>query len=80
MDGIGFCFVFFAEAFVVCRDYRPPAGYTPNMENPLLDHGYCDWNRWNGLDRVVVPFLACGDLSAYDSDTTYALADDYQLR
>ena len=23
------------------------------------------------MNRVVVPFLACGDLSAYDSDKTY---------
>ena len=23
--------------------------------------------------RVIVPFLACGDLSAYDSDRTYGL-------
>lgn len=26
-----------------------------------------------GVNRVVVPFLACGDLSAYDSDQTYLL-------
>ncbi|KAG6921790.1 FtsJ RNA methyltransferase -like protein 1, partial [Chelydra serpentina] len=28
------------EAFVVCRGYRPPQGYVPNMSNPLLDHCY----------------------------------------
>ena len=26
-----------------------------------------------GFLRVIVPFLACGDLSAYDSDRTYGL-------
>jgi hypothetical protein len=26
-----------------------------------------------GPNRFIVPFLACGDLSAYDSDKTYAL-------
>ena len=27
-----------------------------------------------GVNRVIVPFVACGDLSAYDSDQTYLLA------
>ena len=26
-----------------------------------------------GIERVIVPFLACGDLSAFDSDMTYPL-------
>ena len=26
-----------------------------------------------GVNRIIVPFLACGDLSAYDSDQTYLL-------
>lgn len=26
-----------------------------------------------GANRAVVPFLACGDLSSYDSDMTYPL-------
>lgn len=25
------------EAFVVCRNYSPPQGYVPTMDNPLLD-------------------------------------------
>lgn len=61
------------EAFVVCKDYQPPAGYIPNMVNPLLDHKYCDFNQFTGPNRVIVPFNACGDLSAYDSDTSYSL-------
>jgi len=68
------------EAFVVCQDYSPPSGYIPTMANPLLDHKYCDWNQWEGPNRVIVPFLACGDLSAYDSDMTYPLNADYQFR
>jgi len=63
------------EAFVVCQNYNPPAGYTPTMANPLLDHKYNDFNALTGVNRVVVPFLACGDLSAFDSDKTYK----YQL-
>lgn len=62
------------EAFVVCQGYSPPAGYVPNMSNPLLDHSYdVDFNSLEGPNRVIVPFLACGDLSAYDSDKTYPL-------
>ncbi|PIN99470.1 hypothetical protein AB205_0197980 [Aquarana catesbeiana] len=62
------------EAFVVCQGYSPPDGYIPNMSNPLLDHCYdVDFNQLEGPNRVIVPFLACGDLSAYDSDMTYPL-------
>ncbi|XP_072103035.1 tRNA (cytidine(32)/guanosine(34)-2'-O)-methyltransferase [Mobula birostris] len=62
------------EAFVVCQGYAPPPGYVPNMSNPLLDHCYdVDFNQLEGANRVIVPFLACGDLSAYDSDKTYPL-------
>ena len=28
-------------------------------------------NALTGVNRVIVPFLACGDLSAFDSDMTY---------
>ncbi|XP_075041661.1 tRNA (cytidine(32)/guanosine(34)-2'-O)-methyltransferase [Mixophyes fleayi] len=65
------------EAFVVCQGYCPPEGYIPNMSNPLLDHCYdVDFNQLEGPNRVIVPFLACGDLSAYDSDRTYPLQLD----
>lgn len=61
------------ESFVVCQNYSPPSDYIPNMSNPLLDHKYTDWNQLTGSNRFIVPFLACGDLSAYDSDTNYPL-------
>ena len=48
------------------------------MLNPLLDHKYTDFNELEGINRVIVPFLACGDLSAYDSDRTYSLGPEYQ--
>ncbi|XP_060084927.1 putative tRNA (cytidine(32)/guanosine(34)-2'-O)-methyltransferase, partial [Ylistrum balloti] len=61
-------------AFVVCQGYAPPEGYQPNMSNPLLDHRYdVDFNNLEGPNRVIVPFLACGDLSGFDSDRTYPL-------
>ena len=67
------------EAFVVCRKYRPPEGFRPTMTNPLLDHSYTDFNQLEGPNRFIVPFIACGDLSAYDSDMTYPLEQDYKF-
>ncbi|CAB1318607.1 unnamed protein product, partial [Coregonus sp. 'balchen'] len=65
------------EAFVMCQNYSPPEGYVPNMSNPLLDHSYdVDFNQLEGPNRIIVPFLACGDLSAFDSDRTYPLQLD----
>eukprot|EP01135_Chromosphaera_perkinsii_P002492 Nk52_evm8s224 gene=Nk52_evmTU8s224 len=64
------------EAFIVCQEYNPPEGYIPTMSNPLLDHVYGVHEDLNGPNRTIVPFLACGDLNAYDSDKTYALPDD----
>lgn len=65
------------EAFVVCQGYAPPPGYVPTMTNPLLDHAYTDFNQLTGPNRIIVPFLACGDLSAYDSDRDYPLDAGY---
>lgn len=61
------------EAFVVCQNYQPPEGYEPNMVNPLLDNKYYCFDSFEGPNRFIVPFNACGDLSAYDSDTAYPL-------
>lgn len=32
-----------------------------------------DFNTLSGPNRIIVPFMACGDLSAYDSDRNYEL-------
>uniref|UniRef100_A0A8C4Q2M9 FtsJ RNA 2'-O-methyltransferase 1 n=1 Tax=Eptatretus burgeri TaxID=7764 RepID=A0A8C4Q2M9_EPTBU len=62
------------EAFAVCQGYRPPEGYLPNMSNPLLDHKYdAEFNQLAGPNRIIVPFLACGDLSGFDADRSYPL-------
>eukprot|EP00997_Jenningsia_sp_PLL12_P007686 NODE_4353_length_671_cov_30.635048_g3710_i0.p2 GENE.NODE_4353_length_671_cov_30.635048_g3710_i0~~NODE_4353_length_671_cov_30.635048_g3710_i0.p2 ORF type:complete len:74 (-),score=20.16 NODE_4353_length_671_cov_30.635048_g3710_i0:47-268(-) len=29
-------------------------------------------------NRCIVPFLACGDLSGYDADRSYAVAHDHK--
>ena len=65
------------EAFIVCEYYQPPKDYIPNMENPLLDQKYTINNHIEGSNRVIQPFIACGDLNAsYDSDKTYPLEID----
>lgn len=61
------------EAFVVCKDYSPPDGYTPHMLNPLLTHEAYNPNELKGINRVIVPFVVCGDLNEPDSDTCYPL-------
>ncbi|XP_054664531.1 putative tRNA (cytidine(32)/guanosine(34)-2'-O)-methyltransferase, partial [Grus americana] len=65
------------EAFVVCRGYSPPEGYVPTTDNPLLDpDAGLALSQLSGPSRVIVPFVACGDLSAYDPDRTYPLQLD----
>lgn len=72
------------EAFVVCQDYSPPIGFDPALIQPYLDIRNKDFSSLTGVNRVVIPFLVCGDLSAYDSDTTYPLnlpgEEPYQYR
>lgn len=60
------------EAFAVCQGYDPPEGFIPDLTRPLLNHSY-DFTQLDGPARVIVPFVTCGDLSAYDSDRTYSL-------
>ncbi|KAI1721379.1 ftsJ-like methyltransferase domain-containing protein [Ditylenchus destructor] len=68
------------EAFIVCKHYSPPPGYVPNLKNPVLAENYdeCVGNM-QGVNRVLVPFMACGDLTGfsrckeYDSDRNYSL-------
>ncbi|KAJ8792298.1 hypothetical protein J1605_004079 [Eschrichtius robustus] len=63
-----------AEAFAVCKGYDPPEGFLPDLTKPLLDHSYDpDFNQLDGPTRIIVPFVTCGDLSAYDSDRSYPL-------
>lgn len=61
------------EAFVVCKDYTPPEGYKPHMLNPLLTDKAYDLNELTGVNRIIVPFMVCGDLNQPDSDTCYSL-------
>ncbi|XP_072388057.1 tRNA (cytidine(32)/guanosine(34)-2'-O)-methyltransferase-like [Diabrotica undecimpunctata] len=61
------------ESFVVCRNYSPPEGFDPKLMTPYLDVSHRDFNSLTGVNRVIIPFVVCGDVSAFDSDTTYPL-------
>jgi tRNA (cytidine32/guanosine34-2'-O)-methyltransferase len=67
-----FCFSI-TEAFVVCRNYKPPTDFDPKLITPFLDVSNKDFSSLSGVNRIIIPFLVCGDVSAYDSDTTYPL-------
>ncbi|GJQ80740.1 hypothetical protein Trydic_g9334 [Trypoxylus dichotomus] len=61
------------EAFVVCKNYKPEVGFDPSQLTPYLDTKNKDFSSLTGVNRIVIPFLVCGDTSAYDSDATYCL-------
>lgn len=78
------------EAFIVCRNYKPRPGWTPELRpNQSTEEFFqgAGIGRHNELsselenylpneERVIAPFIACGDLSSYDSDATYTLDEE----
>ncbi|KAK9124447.1 hypothetical protein Sjap_014049 [Stephania japonica] len=70
------------EAFVVCENYYPPEGFNPKdlhhllekVGSPTGDNDLDCSSGWlEGPNKVYIPFLACGDLSGFDSDRSYPL-------
>ncbi|BGP55671.1 hypothetical protein JCM8202_003839 [Rhodotorula sphaerocarpa] len=71
------------EAFVVCEGFRE--GFTPDLTKPLLDFSYTTAsaptsesggvNDMAGAMRFIAPSVACGDLSGFDSETHYPVAN-----
>uniref|UniRef100_A0A0E0AE29 Ribosomal RNA methyltransferase FtsJ domain-containing protein n=1 Tax=Oryza glumipatula TaxID=40148 RepID=A0A0E0AE29_9ORYZ len=70
------------EAFAVCENYSPPEGFKEKDLYHLLekvgtpsgaDDLDCRSGWLEGPNKVYIPFLACGDLSGYDSDRSYPL-------
>jgi len=70
------------EAFAVCENYSPPEGFNPKDLYRLLEKVGspsggedldCSSGWLEGPNKVYIPFLACGDLSGYDSDRSYPL-------
>jgi tRNA (cytidine32/guanosine34-2'-O)-methyltransferase len=75
------------ESFVVCRGFSPPTGFVPSMDALLLDHKYISGSADDansgallGPSAIIVPFVACGDLSGFDADKSYPLEIEYQER
>lgn len=70
------------EAFAVCENYSPPEGFNEKDLYRLLEQVGspsgaedldCSSGWLEGRNKVYIPFLACGDLSGYDSDRSYPL-------
>jgi len=62
------------EAFILGQNFACPPGYTPTMIDPFTCAVTSDF-QCEGPMKVIPPFLACGDLSAFDSDMNYPLAE-----
>ncbi|CAN6636992.1 tRNA (cytidine(32)/guanosine(34)-2'-O)-methyltransferase [Trichomonascus vanleenenianus] len=60
------------EAFIVCQGYTPRPGWKPQLGKPLQVGDTIESQGQDLEERMVAPFIACGDLSAYDSDATYS--------
>lgn len=96
------------EAFVVCEDYTPIEGWTPDLGRPVnvprpastmseeeiealpeqtrvvredgtveLSFPRREARTLHKDNRWIAPFLACGDLDAYDADATYRLPEGH---
>lgn len=61
------------EAFVVARGFRLPAGFARGVLHCVTTDDYTAQSGGGGIDRLIVPFVACGDLVGYDADATYPL-------
>lgn len=64
------------EAFVVCRSYCPPPAFNPSHLQALLSGPVLTYESLDPAHRVLVPFMACGDLSGWDADQNYDLDPD----
>jgi tRNA (cytidine32/guanosine34-2'-O)-methyltransferase len=67
------------ESFVVGQGFKIPNGYNPDQllfAGDIYGHGIQKNNPQLGLERVIAPFLACGDLNSFDSDMNYAVDEE----
>ncbi|TDH67509.1 hypothetical protein CCR75_005280 [Bremia lactucae] len=57
------------EAFVVCKDFRLPKTFVPDMERNLLDLRYTEDSEADNFDDCA------GDVFGYDADQSYPLEE-----
>jgi len=86
-----------AEHFIVCRKFRCPSGYKPRLFSAIPEDGMNDYFKEKKapsnvkekltefekqVRQIIVPFLACGDLSGFDNQTfkTRTLSDSTKNR
>lgn len=65
------------ESFIVARNFQLPPNYTPRVGDPSLQFSV---DVTSDAEKVIIPFVTCGDLDGYDGDTTYSLPENYQYR
>jgi tRNA (cytidine32/guanosine34-2'-O)-methyltransferase len=66
------------EAFVVCQNYQPPIDYIPQKINPMInDLKIITEMTESEVNRKIIPFVVCGDLSSFDSDMSYPIDENY---
>ena len=68
------------EAFVVCKGFELPEGWG-KRDLTVFDQ-YMEKQRYRSFGTAPtkekwVPFVACGDLSAWDSDMNYILPQNH---
>lgn len=72
------------EAFIVCLGYKPSQTWKPTLDLNVSTEDFfkgANIGRYELRDdleyeeekRNIAPFIACGDLSSYDSDATYTI-------
>ncbi|OUM51668.1 hypothetical protein BVG19_g786 [[Candida] boidinii] len=73
------------ESFIVCLGYKPRPGWKPELKpNTSTEEFFQEAGIGRAKvdivdlempdeERIVAPFVACGDLNSYDSDATYSL-------
>ena len=71
---------------MVCEGYSPPEGFDYKDLYKLLEKAGgrsvdldCSSAWLEGPSKLILPFLACGDLSGYDADQSYPLDTEHSL-
>lgn len=58
---------------MVCTDYNPADDFDPTVLQSFLNYSSFNVDDLKGTNKKIVPFIVCGDLNGYDSDTTFPL-------